>query len=594
MATIPASVTQPEENAAGVIGPIEIAPRTWWLGCALPGDSFQCHSYLIEHGDQSVLIDPGSLLTWPEVKRQVDAIVGLHNVRYFICHHQDPDIAASLPAIDAAVTRPDAVVVTHWRAEALLKHYGLGLPFWRIDEHDWRLDLGGRNLRFVATPYCHFAGAFATFDARTGTLFSSDLFGGFTETWSLYAQDETYFEQMRPFHEHYMPSREILGYTLSRLDALPIRQIAPQHGSIIPERLVRFMIDRLKTLECGLYLVTDKTTDIRRLSMLNASLREITEALVLYRDFRDIAGHLLEVIRRFLPAASLEFFAAVNRSEVLALVSEARYHGAKLPAPPQIADFLGVPQNDWKARNGASFVQGTWPLGRTGGEGALIVPLFSPADHAAHGAAVIRLERLVEPTPEVDDLIGGLSLPLQVAVEREMLFRSVEIERESMYQRSIRDPLTGLFSRHYLTDQLNRLCSLQDRGSDVSLGLIMFDIDNFKSINDRFGHLAGDRVLAAVSRVLLTHSRATDIPVRFGGEEFALFAVTAGPSTNEALAERIREGVANLTLPEIEGASVTISGGVAMRAAYEPIEAFMARADRALYRAKNTGRNRIS
>lgn len=76
------------------------------------------------------------------------------------------------------MSRDDAVVITHWRTEALLKHYGLSLPFWLLDRNGWQLDLGGRRLRFIFTPYAHFPGAFCTYDEQTGTLFSSDLFGG--------------------------------------------------------------------------------------------------------------------------------------------------------------------------------------------------------------------------------------------------------------------------------------------------------------------------------------------------------------------------------------------------------------------------------
>ncbi len=582
------------ERIGPTVGPIEIAPKTWWLGCELPGDDFQCHSYLVEHGDQSVLIDPGSTLTWPQVRRQVEAVVGLRNVKYFVCHHGGPDIAAALPALDKELMRPDAVLVTHWRVETLLKHYGLHkLSFWRVDEHGWKLDLGGRELQFVFTPYCPFPGAFATFDKATGTLFSSDLFGGFSESWSLFASDESYFEQMRPFHEHYMPSREILGYTLARLDPLPIRQIAPLHGSIIPQPLVAFMIERLKDLECGLYLTADTTVDIRRLSKLNASLRDITDTLMLYRDFGDIAGHLIEVVGRYLPVAGLEFYAAVDTAEVQAFLSEFRYHGVKLGVPKSIADVLGKAQTEWHAENGASFAHGTWPLGDPQGEPALIVPLFSPADHRAHGAAIVRLERPVDASAEIDALIEQMSLPLQVAVEREMLFRTVELERENIYQRAIRDHLTGLFNRLYMSEELKRLCALQDRGSAGSVGLTMFDIDHFKAVNDRFGHLAGDRVLAAVAQILLSTSRAADIPVRFGGEEFALVTIEPNIAKNKLLAERIRQAVEQAAVLEIGGATVTVSAGVALREAHEPPDALIARADRALYRAKKAGRNRV-
>ncbi len=135
-------------------------------------------------------------------------------------------------------------------------------------------------------------------------LFSSDIFGGLTPEFSLVARDESYFEAMRPFHEHYMPSRDILGYALRAIERHPVRMIAPQHGSIIPEHLVGSMIDKLKTLECGLYLIARGDTDIQRLSQLNQTLRDITQTMLVYRDFRDIAGSLLDITRRVLPTVA--------------------------------------------------------------------------------------------------------------------------------------------------------------------------------------------------------------------------------------------------------------------------------------------------
>ena len=214
--------------------------------------------------------------------------------------------------IDQLIDRPDAVLVTHWRTQALLKHYGLKLPFWLVDEHDWRLQLDDRELRFIFTPYAHFPGAIATFDPATGVCFSSDLFGGFTEHPALVAADESHFEALRPFHEHYMPSRDILDYALSQIERYPVKIIAPQHGSVIPERLVPFMIDKLRHLDCGIYLFARENTDFVRLSRLNRTLREITQTMLLYRDFRDIADQLFQIVQRSLPTDRIDYFALIK------------------------------------------------------------------------------------------------------------------------------------------------------------------------------------------------------------------------------------------------------------------------------------------
>ncbi len=90
---------------------IEIADRIWWVGHHLPGDPFQCHCYLIEHGDQSVLFDPGSALTFRHSMRKIEQVTSLSNIRYFVLHHQDPDITGAMPIIDKLLSRDDAVVV---------------------------------------------------------------------------------------------------------------------------------------------------------------------------------------------------------------------------------------------------------------------------------------------------------------------------------------------------------------------------------------------------------------------------------------------------------------------------------------------------
>ena len=233
-------------------GPIRIAPGIWWVGYYLPDDKLQCLTYLIEDGDQSVLIDPGSRLTIGHTLKKIRQVMSFDQIRYFICHHQDPDLTAALPEIDKIVTREDAVVISHRRGNALLRHYNIEMPFVCCEKMGWELSLPHRRLKFVFTPYLHFPGAFCTFDEETGILFSSDLFGGLTKEWQLVAQDENYFDAIKPFHEQYMPSKEIIAAGLNRLNQLPINAIAPQHGSIVPGWLVPILMGRLRELETDL------------------------------------------------------------------------------------------------------------------------------------------------------------------------------------------------------------------------------------------------------------------------------------------------------------------------------------------------------
>ena len=583
---------------------VQIAERVWWVGHVLPDDVFQCHVYLLEQGQDSVLLDPGSKLTFAGTLRKIEEVVPFTHIRYFVCHHQDPDIAAALPLIDEMIERDDAVIVTHWRSRALLKHYDLKLPYRLVEEHDWRLPLQDRELQFIFTPYAHFPGAFCTFDPRTGVLFSSDLFGGFTDKPSLIAADESYFEAVRPFHEHYMPSRDILDFAISQIAQHPLRLIEPQHGSIIPPELVPFMIDRLRHLDCGIYLYARGNTDIRRLSRLNETLRDITRTMLLYRDFREIAERLFEVVRRNLPADRIDYYALLEDGSVLTLARENRFVGVVGQAPAHIDQLLGCTAGEWQALHRERAAMRLHELyegpfcSRPGGSTGLILtlPLFAPSSGRMEGLAEIHLPELTTLPEEMILVVQQLTTPLQVALEREVIYRGIEAERQRAYERSIHDPLTGLFTRVYMHDAVERQIRIDDRTPETALAAVMIDVDHFKQINDTHGHAAGDAVLRNLGEIVLQHCRAGDIPVRFGGEELVVFLTGSGAADAPVFAERLRGEIA-AACPVIDGGgpglAVTASLGVALRRRGDTLEALLARADRALYQAKEEGRNRV-
>ncbi len=572
---------------------IEIAEDIYWVGCHMGSDMFQCHPYLIKNGDQSVLIDPGSDLTFQETLRKIEEITPFSNIRYFVCQHQDPDITGALRTIDKKVTRDDAVVVTHWRAETLIKHYDLDMPFLRVEDHEWALDLNDRKLEFIFTPYLHFPGAFCTFDKKTGILFSSDLFGGFTEGSQLFADSEAYFESIRPFHEHYMPSREILQFSLTKIQSYPVKMIAPQHGRIIPESLVNFMIENLKALDCGLFTAEHKHIDLNRLSQLNKALRDITNIMILNRDFREIVKALVNIIRRMIPSVfQLEFFTFLESKYVLHFSPESLYKAQVIEEKTEFEQFFTISCDDFKAKFKDSCLK--WKLG--GGRPALLIPLYCRCreEEEDRAIAILRLAGDIKITYEVEQLISQISKPLQVAMEREIILHFLDQERQKFYENSIRDSLTGLFNRFYMNDVIKRQLTIHNRDDNAGVSVIMFDLDHFKSINDNFGHNAGDEVLRKAAKVLLECSREGDLQVRLGGEEFAIFTMGSTSEALHSLAEKVREQIGELTFDDsMEKEKVTVSAGLAQRFKGEPLDKLIHRADKALYEAKKTGRNKV-
>ncbi|MDX2493935.1 MAG: diguanylate cyclase [Desulfuromusa sp.] len=572
---------------------IQIADRIWWVGHMLPGDPFQCHVYLIENGDQSVLIDPGSKLTFKNTLGKIEEIIPFSHIRYFICQHQDPDITAALPLIDELVNRDDAVIVSHWRTIALLKHYGLDLKFLCIEEQGWKLDIGQCKLEFILTPYLHFAGAFCTFDCQTATLFSSDLFGGFTEEWQLVAKDESYFEAIRPFHEHYMPSREILYHGLTKLEKYPAKMIAPQHGSIIPEKLIPFMFTQLKNIDCGLYLLTQTSTDIVKLTKLNRILQKFMKSMAVYKAFREIAEECLTLVSEVIPVTKLEFYALEGDLPCLLFSSESMFRPIETFIPEEFDGLIGDSFSQWLEIYGShvAYYCGV-SCGETDPVCRLPVPLLDPETKVVQSIAVFYLSSQVSPEDEVVEILRQLSVPLSVAVERELIHRSLEQERQKFYEQSIRDPLTNLYTRLYMRESVQRLFAINDRDPNATVGLISLDIDHFKLVNDTFGHQAGDQVLQEVAWIILRETRDSDIQIRLGGEEFAIFVASEPIESIKEIAERIRKAVANMSFVEaMENHKFSLSSGVIVRRPDEDLISALHRADNLLYQAKHQGRN---
>jgi diguanylate cyclase (GGDEF)-like protein len=155
---------------------------------------------------------------------------------------------------------------------------------------------------------------------------------------------------------------------------------------------------------------------------------------------------------------------------------------------------------------------------------------------------------------------------------------------------SLTDPLTGLFNRRALMDKLNEECALLARyNTEVSFALI--DIDRFKQYNDTYGHLAGDELLEAVAKLVESNSRSTDVVARYGGDEFAVIFRNTGIEGAHRLAERIRTAIEEAPWPRGDiTASIGIAAGIPSAATPSRL---IDAADRALYRSKEAGRNRV-
>jgi diguanylate cyclase (GGDEF)-like protein len=177
---------------------------------------------------------------------------------------------------------------------------------------------------------------------------------------------------------------------------------------------------------------------------------------------------------------------------------------------------------------------------------------------------------------------------------------AVSIENTDLHQtvqrQAVTDELTGLWNVRQFHEVLDHEVE-RARRFEGSLGLAMLDIDDFKAVNDTYGHQQGDQVLAAVARVLRDLSRDIDTPARYGGEEMAVVLPGADSQGAAQLAERMREAVEELRVTRVDGAghlTITASFGVAsIPVSAVDKDSLIAAADAALYRAKRAGKNRV-
>ncbi len=209
------------------------------------------------------------------------------------------------------------------------------------------------------------------------------------------------------------------------------------------------------------------------------------------------------------------------------------------------------------------------------------------AEAVAKQAQVVALER-VRHWQALTLVLGALLIALLTSLALRQWKRSRQLSTLTLV-----DPLTGVSSR--LGIENATAAALAEAARDnLPLAVLMLDLDHFKSINDRYGHAAGDRVLRAVAKAWQTALRGRDPVGRLGGEEFVVVCSDAASVQARVVAERLRESVATLRFIDIDPAlRVTVSIGIAHAISGESRDSLFRRADAALYRAKQNGRDRV-
>ena len=299
--------------------------------------------------------------------------------------------------------------------------------------------------------------------------------------------------------------------------------------------------------------------------------------LTRHRDPQELAAALLRTLRANVPAQQVRLLALSNDNRVTefndsnlqnAMVFDPSGSDGEKPRPlSEDADLLAC-------------VRIQRPVSKdTVGGPRVVFPIFG----VHHVQALLVLEGLREST------VSHALLEKVLRVYSNQLF---------ILSRGEVDPLTGLYNRQSFPERIRRVASRARgvrRASDESETrqhcFALLDIDFFKQVNDRFGHLYGDEVLLLFARLMVRSFRHDDLLFRYGGEEFAVVLVNVGLENAERLLDRFRAGVEAYSFPQLEPKTVSI--GVTAVSAERELDKIVMGADKALYYAKNHGRNKV-
>ncbi|HCU08505.1 MAG TPA: hypothetical protein DF480_06045 [Clostridiales bacterium] len=532
--------------------PVEVAPGIYWVGGTFANQGLQCNPYLLIDDQEAVLIDPGSILDFEEVWGNVCSLISPDQIRYVILHHQDPDLCSSVPLFEQRGCRFQ--LVTHWRTKMLVRYYGVSSDFYIVNSHQNQLKLtSGRTLSFLPAPYLHFPGAIMTYDALTQTLFSSDLFGAFSPFWTLEAPED-YLEQMKSFHEHYMPSNEVIRPVMESLMGLPILLIAPQHGSLIRND-IRMYIKALRDLECGAFLHS-----VRKNLDISGGYLASTEA----------------VLKRY---ASL-----YGQSEAQRVLLES---GFRADPDLRILPVLEADHQMWDmvsermfARKGVEWLMTAEPLvERLAYEYEIPLPEVYTA-HLARSNS--ELQRLSE---ENKSLLAA----------RDRLAQNLIGVEQSMTH----SQLTGLYNFPFFQNYLNEeIGAITAKGLQTNPALIVLSLDQIERIKYRYGDKEVDQLFKNTALLLEATQEDYQVYFKLPGSLFACYIPHAAKARAVEVAEELRNAIAS-SRKFVE--TVTASIGVVSLQELQPEEQQPSVASNRFYEiaqervriAKNKGKNRV-
>jgi len=543
---------------------IQLSRNLYWVGESVAGFTLK-NSYLLVEGDEGVLLDPG--LFYDEIVEKIKNEWKHLRLRYVIFPSINFEHYPVVWDIANDTSSQGTEIIVHKIHEKYLSPIDSAGRIRFVSEGE--IVFGNSVLKFLPVDILNFPGTL--FISINGTMLTGPLFSAFheREEHGIFSTRTQYFEKIAEFHDGYHIGPRFLEKPLEILKNSKPRMICPSSGLIIRGDLVNALIDYFSKIETEESLYEEIVKSALEIISTRLSLRDtLPELLKLFEKsslnvidlavFTDVVSPVL-----IKSDGKIEEFQEFEIDpELFEIYTEGPFESEFLENRVKSGKFYAFP-----VKKGDRFI------------GTLIVSFGKQ--------------------PEQDDvaLFSQLIPSLRVALERENLYIRLLIEARKYREQSFRDSLTGLFNKNFMF-QAERMAigTLERTGKPFCV--VMMDIDDFKKINDTYGHLTGDVVLETIGHILQKKSRKIDIVLRFGGEEFLAILPSTGTKGGLVYAEKIRSLVNDREFQTRSGSfKVTLSAGIASseqisREKIEDIDEIIKMADEALYVAKRTGKNK--
>ncbi len=549
----------------------EIKPGLFWIGETVAGLTIK-NAYLLIEGNEGVLFDPGffhrSIIgtiieKWPDLK-----------LKYIIYPTVNFEHYPLIWELSQADYTKDSQIIVHEIHRKFLEPLKLGEKLLFVADHTLRS--AHCNIRFIPVGVLNFPGTLFTYLEKHKTLLSGPIFGSLYERniKNIYVEDPEYFKFVESFHRGYHVTSRYLVKPIDIVKTLHPEILGPSTGLLYRGKLIKDLVDFLAV-----------NADVEE-TFFEELVDNVMEVITTALNIRDALPQIIDLITK---RTTIKDIAILTFNDPLTLTTARDRGKIKLDEYRKNSKLMA---DIAKAVNRSAIFEFHLPaFAKYLEEGKFyLVPL--KIQHGPKSALVISVYGELD-----EDLKGFLYkiLPaISAAVDRENIYERLILEIQRYKDQIWIDSLTGLYNKNYLLKEAGKIFASYERyGNHFSL--VMFDIDDFKKINDTYGHLVGDVVLEDFGEIIRRYSRKTDIPIRFGGEEFLVILPHTKSRGAYIFSEKIRSIIRKKKFRTKNAEfTITVSAGVAGTDILPEVKDFdelVKFTDMALYEAKKRGKD---